>query len=266
MEDKDYKKLYEDVVALAKDGLTDGLYLSSSAKAVTEFLFPQLKETEDEKAKRELTTFLINFNNGTYSRPSASKIDSWIKWIDKKCEQKPTNEVKPKFDVGDWIVYEGLGTYKVVEIHGGWYSVIDSNDRRWSVMFERESLCHIWTIQDAKDGDVLYSLDSKQPFLYKEKPQFSQARGYCCINKFGEFALWNTSKCIICTDECIPANKEQRDILFSKMKEEGYEWDSENKELIYLGMFSLTDIDEIFEKISETIVPNKNNWTEEDGK
>lgn len=87
MEEKYYKKLYEDVVALAKDGLKDELYLSRSAKDVTEFLFPQLKETEDEKVRRELTTFLINFNNGAYSRPSEYKIDSWIKWLDKKCEQ-----------------------------------------------------------------------------------------------------------------------------------------------------------------------------------
>ena len=28
-----------------------------------------------------------------------------------------------------------------------------------------------------------------------------------------------------------PATKEQRDLLFSKMKEAGYEWDSEKKEL-----------------------------------
>lgn len=88
MEEKDYKKLYEDVVALAKDGLKDGLYLSRSAKDVTEFLFPQLKETKDEKMRRELTRFLINFNNGYYSRPSETEIDSWIKWIDKKCEKK----------------------------------------------------------------------------------------------------------------------------------------------------------------------------------
>ena len=50
MEEKDYKKLYEDVLERAKNGLKDkNYYLSQSAKEVTEFLFPQLKETEDEK-------------------------------------------------------------------------------------------------------------------------------------------------------------------------------------------------------------------------
>jgi hypothetical protein len=89
----------------------------------------------------------------------------------------------------------------------------------------------LWTIADAKDGDVLFSLDSKQPFIYKERPQFSQARGYCCINKFGEFGVWNTSKCVICTDKYVPATKEQRELLFQKMKEAGYEWDADKKEL-----------------------------------
>lgn len=104
MEEKDYKKLYEDVVALAKDGLKDGLYLSQSAKAVTEFLFPQLKETKDEKVRRELTTFLINFNNGAYSRPSEDKIDSWIKWIDKVCSMNNLTDMELK----DRINFPGM--------------------------------------------------------------------------------------------------------------------------------------------------------------
>lgn len=33
-------------------------------------------------------------------------------------------------------------------------------------------------------------------------------------------------------NEVYPATKEQRDLLFQKMKEVGYEWDSEKKELI----------------------------------
>jgi hypothetical protein len=32
-------------------------------------------------------------------------------------------------------------------------------------------------------------------------------------------------------DAIIPATKEQRDILFSKMKEAGYEWNAKKKEL-----------------------------------
>lgn len=238
MEEKDYKKLYEDVVALAKDGLKDGLYLSQSAKDVTEFLFPQLKETEDEKVKRELTRFLINFNNGYSSRPSETEIDSWIKWIDKKASdieiipEKTNNNSNPKFKIGDWIVYEGFGTYKVIEIHEGWYSVIDSNDRRWSVMFEKESLCHLWTIQDAKDGDILTSINEKQPFIFKgllDPFHPTSPVAYCGIDCEEHFIV--STGVSWWADAGEPASKEIVDLLFKSIKEAGYEWNSEKKEL-----------------------------------
>ena len=234
MEEKDYKKLYEDVVALAKDGLKDGLYLSQSAKAVTEFLFPQLKETEDEKIRRKLTRFLINFNNGCYSRPSETEIDSWIKWIknkgeqkteikyvypkfrigdviepinpngfyrpvrvlsieektesyycesdDKKSfssipirceneyklvEQKPADKVEPKFKDGDWVRAISSGNiFKILSFNDGLYRVLcyDGVEANYPIEVEKD-LTH-WTIQDAKDGDVLYECNEKKPFIF----------------------------------------------------------------------------------------------------
>ena len=245
MEEKDYKKLYEDVVALAKDGLKDGLYLSQSAKAVTEFLFPQLKETEDEKVRKELTTFLINFNNGAYSRPSEDKIDSWIKWIDKKasdiekqCEQTAVDEVKPKFKVGDWIVQENIGTYKVIEICESWYEVLDNKDNHYSIGFDKEDMCHLWTIQDAKDGDVLVNKNREMPFIFKECKD-NHIYCYCgytnhkdiffdrFVDREGEELHWLN----LFYEQAYPATKEQIDLLFQKMYEAGYEWDSEKKEL-----------------------------------
>ena len=136
---------------------------------------------------------------------------------------------EPKFHEGDWVIGRATENEprQIAEIteegykstYSGWYG------------FSFEEDMHIWSIQDAKDGDVLYSIDSKQPFIYKERPQFSQAIGYCCINIFGEFAIWNTSKCVICTDKYIPATKEQRNTLFAKIKDAGYEWDANKKEL-----------------------------------
>lgn len=90
---------------------------------------------------------------------------------------------------------------------------------------------HRWTIADAKEGDVLYSLDSCRPFIYKERKPYQQATAYCGINKYGKFFVRNTKDCIIVLDKYVPATKEQRDLLFQKMKEAGYKWDSEKKEL-----------------------------------
>ena len=137
--------------------------------------------------------------------------------------------VVPKYKKGDWIACDADSfTLSIKSVKDGNYYFHQGASLPIKDIDEHY---HLWTIQDAKDGDVLYSLDSKQPFIYKLRPQFSQAIGYCCINKFGDFAVWNTNKCIICTDKYIPATKEQRDLLFAKMKEAGYQWDANKKEL-----------------------------------
>lgn len=158
----------------------------------------------------------------------AKKLQEKYGNIEKQGKQKPTDKTTPKFKVGDWILNNVCFPMQIASIKDSMYIFTEGD--AISVSFIDENY-HLWTIKDAKDGDVLYSIDSKQPFIYKERPQFSQARGYCCINKFGEFAIWNTSKCVICTDKYIPATKIQRDQLFQQMKEAGYEWDAEKKEL-----------------------------------
>ena len=126
--------------------------------------------------------------------------------------------VEPKFKVGDWIVNNYDGTVgKIARIH-------DDNTG-----FEKDY--HLWTIQDAKDGDVLYSLDSYQPFIYKERKPFEQATAHCGINKYGKFFVWNTKDCIITLDKYIPATKEQRDQLEKAMFDAGYKWNKEKLKL-----------------------------------
>ena len=87
---------------------------------------------------------------------------------------------------------------------------------------------HLWTIQDAKDGDVLAT--SEGAFIYNGNNDGCRCPGcYCGIDTLGNFRIgvehhW-TGKPVF------PATKEQRDLLFKKMKEEGYEWDADKKEL-----------------------------------
>lgn len=90
---------------------------------------------------------------------------------------------------------------------------------------------HLWTIQDAKDGDVLYSLDSNQPFIYKKRNRCEQATAYCGLNMYGKFFVWGTKDCAITLNNYVPATKEQRDALMKAMNNAGYEWDAEKKEL-----------------------------------
>jgi len=89
----------------------------------------------------------------------------------------------------------------------------------------------LWTVKDAKDADVLYSLDSKQPFIFKHRKPNEQAKVYCGINIYGKFFVWNTKDCIITTDKYIPATKEQRDTLLKAMADAGWQFDFEKLEL-----------------------------------
>lgn len=87
-----------------------------------------------------------------------------------------------------------------------------------------------FTIQDAKVGDVLISQYSK-PFIYNGNHDSIYVGSYCGISIEGRFRE-ATEKCHWTENVNIyPATKEQRDLLFAKMKEAGYEWDAKKKVL-----------------------------------
>jgi len=158
-------------------------------------------------------------------------------------EQKPTDKVEPKFKVGDWIVQENIGIYKVVEVCESWYEVIDNHNNHYSVGFDKEYMCHLWTIQDAKDGDVLAAEDKDKIFIYNGKLDLrGRVCAYCGIYKthdglrFTECAIGN----YFTYKEPYPATKEQRDTLMKAMADAGYTFDFEKKELKKLGQSEVT--------------------------
>jgi len=85
---------------------------------------------------------------------------------------------------------------------------------------------HLWTIQDAKDGDVLaYNDGSLTIFRYRLSGlNAGLYMSYVLLTDKIEFKQ-------TCVSNSHPATKEQRDLLFQKMKEAGYEWDADKKEL-----------------------------------
>ena len=150
----------------------------------------------------------------------------------KKIEQKPTYMVKPKFKVGDWITdgYVG-GQITSIENNYPCYKIADfMGGINTSIPFRLQDKYHLWTIQDAKDGDVLVASDDSI-FLFKSTIDCA-CKYYVALTtdssvKFNEGLehYWETSRTVH------PATKEQRDILFRKMHEAGYEWLEETKEL-----------------------------------
>jgi len=141
-------------------------------------------------------------------------------------------EVEPKFKVGDWIVQDNAGICRVTEICESWYEVINSDESNYSISFDQESMCHLWTIQDAKESDVLYysSNNTCGMLMFKELAQdetLQEVRCYCEYNTEDGLSFE------VCIDNPItrPASKELCKELFIIIKEAGYMWDSDKKEL-----------------------------------
>lgn len=149
--------------------------------------------------------------------------------LEKQGEQKPADETKLKIEGGKWYVcisqfcncVEGR-TYKATSDG----RLMDDFGTEYDMHSDAYKYFRLWTIQDAKAGDVLYSQCCKLLWIYKDKKT-------CHV---GSNLNYNSGSIVVNKPICIPtdvhpATKEQRDLLFQKMKEAGYEWDAEKKEL-----------------------------------
>ena len=149
--------------------------------------------------------------------------------------QKPADKIEPKFKKGDWVVCDYLNNHtgnqvtEVKQIDNETFGYTLDNGTYFSGSFEKEY--HLWTIQDAKDGDVIEFGDHGRLVVgiasYVNKTT-GKVDVNCLLenNNFKVGTYYNLD-----TINPHPATKERRDILFAKMKEAGYKWDDKKKEL-----------------------------------
>ena len=276
---------YDEAIEIAKSKIRNHVLYEDDIIEI----FPELKESEDEKPNGAIVMEDFNEGNGFYkvnlaylNKEQVEDIENIIKrwnvqkyneeairdcigviltdaseqrfvdfntslkdcltWLEKQGEQKPANKIEPKFKIekGKWYVCikDLLDNYANKAFRKGDIylstqdgSLIPSNSNVPYEVICFDTYFRDWNINDAKDGDVLYSLDSKQPFIFKHRKTHEQAEVYCGINIYGKFFVGNTKDCIITTDKYIPATKEQRDTLLKAMDDAGYTFDFENKKL-----------------------------------
>lgn len=147
-------------------------------------------------------------------------------------KQKPADKAEPKFNEGDWIVFNGLVLH-IDEIVDGYYRTITIDDIPSSYDWDIDRAARLWTIKDAKDGDILVCGEDKRPFIFKgllDKFHPKNPVAYCGIDSRGIFTIssgdrWWTY------EKVMPASKQKIDFLFAKMKEAGYVWNPDTKEL-----------------------------------
>ena len=143
-------------------------------------------------------------------------------------ENNGDKDFEPKFHKGQWIVKENVGVYKVIEVCESWYDVVDDKDQHYSISFNNEYMFHLWTIKDAKDGDVLTTNGGVVIF---EKIDGLNIKFHCYFHYIG-FEPSPYIDSLQNQTAFRPATKEESEMLFKIMKEDGYEWSSEQRKLI----------------------------------
>ena len=109
------------------------------------------------------------------------------------------------------------------------FDVIREKGYRWNT--ESKTLEN-WTIQDAKDGDVIF-YDDGWTCIFKCIHGIWYS-SYCFITSEGEFHTGYETHAVDATSNgnAHRATKEQRNLLFQKIKEAGYKWNPQTKTLV----------------------------------
>ena len=141
--------------------------------------------------------------------------------------------VEPKFKVGDWIISSVLGTARIIGVN-------DSNEYQLEYIDSKQKFSSIdyvnyaydkWTIQDAKDGDIIRL--GTVTAIFKKYISQEKCICYCSFCKDGgfEIPIENGEDNVYGCYNATPVTKEQCDSFMKVMNDDGYEWDIKKKEL-----------------------------------
>ena len=212
-------------------------------KATLERIFPELKESEDEKIKNAILNHLKKMWGNCQDDVCGVHVEDAIAWLERQGDK-------------DKLIQE-LGEYKVKytqEVLEKYINSMSNKDderlKKTAIAFlkdfaeqgyenalecidwlEKQDEMHIWTIQDAKDCDVLAC--NEEILLFKSYSVQGRISLYCWYN--GQTNNFHNKEVIDISlnkrNKICPATKEQRDLLFQKIKDAGYKWNAETKTL-----------------------------------
>jgi hypothetical protein len=241
--------------------------LGEEAKAMMSIpIFP--KESGDERIRNRIIDYL---KVDLEEHPEREKrINEMLAWLEKQGEQKPTDKVESKFHEGDWVIYKN-DICKIVKREEGCNKLVTNFGIEKELVNERNlSTARLWTIQDAKNGDVLCAgqiiLLFKQ---WEDDADCNFAIAHAGIDISGKLQI--TNKHWLISNESKPATKEQREQLEKVMADAGYTFDFEKKELKKIEDKSLvidegkSEMDYCFTKMMNGEKVNST-WSEEDEK
>lgn len=235
---------------------------------------PAEQENEDEMI-RKLCKELIesSFINELCNKEER---DACINWIEKQgkqelpqvyetvdgeiitySESEGYKVVEPKFKIGDWICNDG-NSYLIADIDldkrrylfevGGYTNTF----LNWESIENADKNYHLWTIKDAKEGDILVYGDKENHhvtiyMIFKSRRDEITAYTYFHMFNY-EFKFNNWCDC---GQSAHPATLQQRNMLFKRIMETGFEWNSAKKELKTIEKSKWSEEDE--HRLKDTI-------------
>ncbi len=165
-------------------------------------------------------------------------IDELYKLQEKQGNPMPADKVeikqKPDIEKGKWYVCN-TARYTDFVVGKAYYCPKNGMlkpDENEMARYVARNCFRLWTIQDAKDGDVL--ANNGNIIMFKEisnsaRKDYKYIQSHCLVLVHSSYFYTGGSYNL--DDGFHPATKEHRDLLFKKMHESGYEWDFEVKEL-----------------------------------
>ena len=200
-----------------------------------------VRKVEEVKYSDEFNSYMYKLDKGGWFLESALK-------------PNVQDNKKAYFKVGDFICHKYNSIYgdcrQICAISSDSYlcTIPGSIAATCSISFSEQGNWRLWDVaKDAKDGDVLAvdwneedghvkrdgSTKWEKIVIFKSVNE-QGVEGYGCTFVNGKLAFSDTEVpyCSKTWSKTLkPASKEQRDLLFKKMQEAGYQWDIEKKEL-----------------------------------
>lgn len=227
--DSEYERIRKGIIACVKGNMPD----NNSCKKYIAWLEEQ---AEHDKARNKIqlgkkykciaSPRYTTFTRGKTYKPEDEFLCSLMNFCSACFEPIEDCKQKPKFKVGDWIT-NGIFTFQICSIEDNMYL---RSDDYYIDIETADKTFRLWSILDAKDGDILVSYSGK-PFIFNGEFDDINVGSYCGINLRDNF-ITNASQCAWTNNRDIkPATKEQRRLLYQNINKAGYIWNPEKKEL-----------------------------------
>jgi hypothetical protein len=228
----------------------EGRFFENEENNLDLFIEEEVEETDDYNPYKATVESIADMAERYSELQSLEELKDFYNNVKIKCRdafeygrvcminqgEEPTNN-KPKFKVGDWVIDKHGMVQQITDVRKNIYKPIYEYSTisyslgilSYGSFSENVKDIRLWNIKDAKDGDVLYS--GEVIFIFNRiKGEWIHC--YCTLHRDGSFISENYDLMHIkLCKEVQPATKEQRELFFQKMKDAGYEWDSDKKEL-----------------------------------